>query len=178
MSDQNKFPADYAFGVCRIEPENNLHIILAAFEEKLPFDLVIVGNFDNSEYGRNLRRQYQLSPQIHLLDPIYEIDKLNTLRGNCRLYLHGHSCGGTNPSLVEAMYLGLPVAAFDVNFNRHTTENKAFYFASSQELRDICLAAEPESLAEVAAAMREIALRRYTWERISRCYAELMKPKR
>ena len=68
-------------------------------------------------------------PNLKLLDPIYTQGTLDELRSNCGVYVHGHSVGGTNPSLVEAMSLGLCVAAYDVEFNRETTERAALYFA-------------------------------------------------
>lgn len=163
----------YAFTVCRIEPENNLHLILEAFEKNSPFPLVIVGNWQNSEYGQKLFRKYSSHSDITLLDPIYNQQKLNSIRTKCRFYLHGHSCGGTNPSLVEAMYLGLPVIAFDVNFNRETTENQALYFDSPLSLKKICIETTEEQCLQIGRIMKEIALRRYTWKRISECYAKL-----
>lgn len=164
----------YAFGVCRIEPENNIHIILEAFAKTPPMPLVFVGNWDNSEYGREQKARYSEIPHIRLSDPIYDQEKLNGIRGNCTVYLHGHSCGGTNPSLVEAMYLGLPVIAYDVNFNRETTEGKALYFSSADELRTLCGELNDTELKKLAASMKEIALRRYTWKRISDCYSKLL----
>ena len=103
----------------------------------------------------------------------YDTEKLNVLRGICSLYLHGHSCGGTNPSLVEAMYLGLPIAAYNVNFNRETTENQALYFGDSEELKRIISSVTMDELKEIGNKMKEIADRRYTWDRIKECYARL-----
>ena len=163
----------YAFSVCRIEPENNIHVILAAFETIIRMPVVIVGNWSVGDYGRKLKARYSNNDHIQLFDPIYEQDRLNGLRANCTIYLHGHSCGGTNPSLVEAMYLGLPVIAFDVNFNRETTEGKARYFSSPEELRQICETIADHDLREIGAAMKETANRRYTWQRISECYSKL-----
>ncbi|MDR0931942.1 MAG: glycosyltransferase [Victivallales bacterium] len=163
----------YAFTVCRIEPENNIHLILEAFASDAPFPVVAVGNYENGEFGRRLREKYQNNPDIFMLDPIYDTLKLNELRSHCTVYLHGHSCGGTNPSLVEAMYLALPIIAFDVNFNRETTENQAFYFSSSSELNTLCSTLSREELQETAHNMKTIADRRYTWERISKLYAKL-----
>ena len=164
----------YAFGVCRIEPENNVHVILEAFAEEGALPLVMVGNWEHSDYGKRLQAQYASNPNITLLAPIYDQRQLNAYRAHCRLYLHGHSCGGTNPSLVEAMYLGLPIAAFDCNFNRETTENKALYFQDAISLRTLVKEKTAESLAAVASAMKEIADRRYTWKRIAQCYAKLL----
>ena len=166
--------AKYAFGVCRIEPENNIHVILEAFQSNLQMPLIMVGNWQQSDYGQSLFDRFNQVDGITLLAPIYNKKELDKLRANCSLYVHGHSCGGTNPSLVEAMYLGLPIAAFDVNFNRETTENKALYFFSADELHRIIADADKVDLPAIAAAMKEIADRRYTWKRIAECYAALL----
>ena len=163
---------NYAIGVCRIEPENNIHLILEAFAAG-PMPLMIVGNWEYSAYGRELRTRYGGNPNIAMPGPIYDHERLNELRKRCMLYVHGHSCGGTNPSLVEAMYLGLPIAAFDVNFNRETTEDRALYFRDAAELRQIATETGADRLREVAEAMKEIADRRYTWSRIAELYAAL-----
>jgi len=124
----------YAFKVCRIEPENNVHIILDAFSEYEYLNLVIIGNWLNSEYGKKLKEKYTKSKNIFLLDPIYRQSILNQIRSNCSIYIHGHSAGGTNPSLVEAMYLGLPIFAYGIGYNKETTQNKALYFNDKYEL--------------------------------------------
>jgi glycosyltransferase involved in cell wall biosynthesis len=165
--------SDYAFAVCRIEPENNIHIILEAFAEQTALPLIIVGNWSQSSYGQDLFDRYQGFSHITLLNPIYDKNALNKLRTACRLYIHGHSCGGTNPSLVEAMYLHLPIAAFDVNFNRETTQNSALYFADAGELQKIISDIDKLNLAEIADRMKEIADKQYTWTRIAECYAAL-----
>lgn len=164
----------YAFSVCRIEPENNIHVILEAFSGDAVMPVVIVGNWQNSDYGKKLLEKYKDCPAVYQLSPIYDPIRLNELRGKCTLYLHGHSCGGTNPSLVEAMYLGLPIAAFDVNFNRETTENQALYFKNADELKILCHNASDTDLKSIGRRMKAIADRRYTWQRISECYSKLL----
>ena len=119
--------------VCRIEPENNVHVVLKAFAQLPEKTFVMVGNWNNSEYGKSMKADYGNYSNIHLLDPIYDQVKLDKLRSNCLVYIHGHSAGGTNPSLVEAMYLGRPVIAFDVSYNCVTTENKALYFKNGKK---------------------------------------------
>lgn len=163
----------FAFKVCRIEPENNLDYILEAFKAYQGHDLVIVGNWRNSKYGISLKEQYSNIDHIHLLDPIYEPEKLNTLRSSCSLYIHGHSAGGTNPSLVEAMSLALPIIAFDCNFNRETTENSAIYFNNSENLIALLKNLDLSSLPTIATKMKEIASRRYTWNIVSTQYSDL-----
>jgi glycosyltransferase involved in cell wall biosynthesis len=163
----------YLFGVCRIEPENNIHIILEAVSEQTEYPFVMIGNWNSSEYGKELKAKYQ-EEHIYLLDPIYEPIELNTLRSNCYLYIHGHSAGGTNPSLVEAMNLALPIAAFDVGYNRETTEDKAFYFKTATKLLRIIQDFDEEQQQEHAKTMLSIAKRRYTWKVIAEKYGKMM----
>ncbi|MFG6685356.1 DUF1972 domain-containing protein [Mariniflexile sp. HNIBRBA6329] len=171
--DKYNLPKTFAFKVCRIEPENNIHLILEAFSESKT-NLVIVGNWNNNEYGKNLKKNYN-KKNIHLLDPIYNQDQLNEIRSNCFLYIHGHSAGGTNPSLVEAMCLGLPILAFNVSYNKFTTHNEALYFQNKEELvANLKLISEnPNILKYNSTKMKEISLKEYKWHIISDKYKKL-----
>lgn len=163
---------NYAFKVCRIEPENNIHLILEAFKGS-KINLVIVGNWNYSKYGTDLRLKYSVYPNLKLLDPIYEQECLDELRSNCCLYIHGHSVGGTNPSLVEAMNLELCAVVFNVEYNIETTENCAIYFSSTSDLIKI-LDDYHNNKIEISSykeKMKEIAKRRYTWDVITEKYA-------
>jgi len=172
--DELDVPKDYAFSVCRIEPENNVHLIVEALARQSRLALVMVGNWNNSEYGRELRERYAVCTHIRLLDPIYDLGKLKTLRGLAQLYVHGHSAGGTNPSLVEAMHFGRPIIAFDCSFNRATTEDRALYFSTVEELLAFVSHPDRDRLDQVGRDMQEIAQRRYTWDTIARQYFELL----
>lgn len=167
---------EYAFKVCRIEPENNIDLILEAFAGKT-LKLIIIGNWDFSQYGKSLRLEYSNYSNLILLDPIYDQTQLDELRGNCTLYIHGHSVGGTNPSLVEAMNLGLCCIVFKVNYNLETTENSALYFSSKDELSDIITKYDNKqiNLSSYRQQMKEIAKRRYLWSIITEKYSELFK---
>lgn len=165
----------YAFSVCRIEPENNIHIILNAFRDMPEHNIVIVGNWDNSVYGKSIFLDFIDTPNIKLLNPIYDFQKLNGLRQNARVYIHGHSAGGTNPSLVEAMMLELPIIAFDVLYNRETTENKAIYFKNSNDLAFIMMNSSDEQLMQNSIVMKSIANRRYVWKEVVKRYEMLIQ---
>jgi len=164
----------YAFKVCRIEPENNVHLVLSAFARMERYRLVMVGNWDNSEYGRDLKARYAGMPNITILDPIYDQKKLDLIRSRAVIYIHGHSAGGTNPSLVEAMYLGLPIIAFGVSYNRVTTEGKALYFQSEEELMSIIGSSNLAEIRKLGQVMGEVASRRYTWKLIAQKYELLI----
>lgn len=165
--------SNYAFKVARIEPENNIHVVLEAFS-KLKMKLVVIGNWENSEYGQKLKADYSKYSNIVLLDPIYEQRTLDLIRGNCSLYIHGHSAGGTNPSLVEAMSLALPIISFDVSYNRATTEDKCLYFKTAKELISVVENSSKKTLTLQKEVMLEIATRRYSWASIARKYKNLI----
>ena len=177
LSDKTRaqygIPAHYAFKVCRIEPENNIHVILDAFTSSdLP--IVLIGNWQKSDYGLKLKEQFSKYSSILLLDPIYDQQVLDEIRSNCSIYVHGHSAGGTNPSLVEAMNLGLPIIAYDVSYNRETTFNKAAYFKSAEELQELIKQLNKNDLQNIASEMKRIAQEQYTWAKISDQYYKLI----
>lgn len=175
--DYTQYPflsAPYAFKVCRIEPENNVHMVLEAFAQMPGRKLVMVGNWNVSEYGKQLKDKYQNTENVILLDPIYHQRTIDLLRSNCTTYIHGHSAGGTNPSLVEAMFLRNAIIAFNVSYNIATTENKAIYFKDTEELITIVTHLTNEQINDNANKMKEIADRRYTWKEIASKYATLV----
>lgn len=177
-ADFQKHPflkSEYAVKVCRIEPENNVHLVLQAFKETPNHQLVFVGNWNNSDYGKNLKYNYENIPNLFLLDPIYDQREIDVIRGNASLYIHGHSAGGTNPSLVEAMFLGLPIFSYDVSYNKTTTENKALYFKSIEDLKKLILHTQKEELEICAKNLKNVANRRYTWKKVAEKYHYLIK---
>ncbi|MCL1090125.1 DUF1972 domain-containing protein [Shewanella profunda] len=160
---------DYYLSLCRIEPENNVEMILKAFEctdKKLKF----IGNWSSSEFGKKLKILFSDNSNIELIDPIYDLNNLFKLRSECKGYIHGHSAGGTNPSLVEAMHFEKPIFAFDCNFNRYTTEDSAIYFSSSEDLEKKLSIFSVENLSFTSARMKDIANNRYTWRVINKMY--------
>jgi len=176
--DLSKYPfltSRYAFSVARIQPDNNVELILEAFSKCTILPIVFVGNWGKSKYGKSLQNKFAKSKNIIILNEIYEARELNLLRSNCTIYIHGHSAGGTNPSLVEAMYLALPIVAYDSVFNRVTTENKALYFKDIHELKSIISLINSQNLLEKGNQMKEIAERRYKWSYIAEEYDKLIR---
>ena len=174
--DKEKYPfltRSYGVKACRIEPENNIEMILEAFSRTDAMDVVILGNWNDSAFGKGMREKYSSHSHIHMLDFIRDRRVLDMLRCNADVYLHGHSAGGTNPSLVEAMNLGLPVIAFGGTvFNRNTTAHEALYFETADELLAHLEALTPESRKALGAKMKELGQKHYTWKGISRQYAQ------
>ena len=167
-------PSSYFFSVCRIEPENNLTSILEAFAKSSTEKLVVVGNWNNSLYARDLRKKFSGLSNIELTDPIYDQSRLWRLRKNAKAYVHGHSAGGTNPSLVEAMYVGTPVLAFDVCYNRHTTENQAYYWQNADALLCLITDITRDSLRRNGKKMSAVARKNYMWASIAKRYQSIV----
>ena len=165
---------DYAFTVTRIQPDNNIEMILESFRDKKIMPIVIVGNWQNSKYGRETKRKFENEINLILLEAIYDRDKLDLLRSNCTIYIHGHSAGGTNPSLVEAMYLGLPVLAFSSGYNEYTTENRAVYFSSSQELKKLLINLKSIDIHKIGDSLQEIAERSNRWSIVADDYKNVL----
>lgn len=168
------FPETYALALCRIEPENNVHVILEGWES-LDTPLVFVGNWDKSPYGQELKARYADHPNIKIVDPVYEPAALRAIRDRAWIYIHGHSAGGTNPSLVEMMQFAIPVAAWDCSFNRYSTDSQARYFKTAAELAAQVAQMDADTASQVGKAMKNIAQDRYLWERIAEDYFSLLR---
>lgn len=161
-------PGQYAVTVCRVEPENNSRMILEAFAAA-GMKLVFVGNWSRSDYSRSLKAEFEKYKHIRFVDSEYNLDRLYALRSQCAFYIHGHSAGGTNPSLVEAMWLGKPILAFDVVYNRYTTGNRARFFRNKEKLIAL-LQTGKEEQESMGQALRQLAEQEYRWRRIAEQY--------
>ena len=177
--DKEKYPfltQSYGVKACRIEPENNIEMILEAFAQIDFMDLVILGNWNDSVFGKKLWKKYGSYSHIHLLDFVRDRRILDVLRCHADVYLHGHSAGGTNPSLVEAMNLGLPIIAYGGTvFNRNTTHHQALYFETSDQLLAQLKELKPEVRSALGEKMKKLGQKYYSWKKISRQYAQAIE---
>ena len=171
-----KYPflnGQYDVTVSRAQEDMNIHMVIDAYKQVPERKVVIISNWQKSEYGQRLYAENAGKyPNIILLNAIYDQKELNTIRSNAALYLHTHSMCGTAPSLVEAMYLNLPVICFKVPTNLETTEGKSIYFETAAELVSVLKSLDESTLLRLKTDLNEIALRRYNWKRISGIYKE------
>lgn len=124
-----------ALTICRIEPENNIEMLLEAVASSAAVErYTVIGNWQASQFGQRLRSRYASDPRFQLLDPVYDQTVLAQEREACAIYLHGHSVGGTNPSLVEMIFYDCEILCFDVPFHRFTVGESARFFDSSVSL--------------------------------------------
>lgn len=167
---------EYWLVIARLEPENNIMMIVEAFKKAgTKHKLVIVGNFTSEEFRKNV--QAGLGDCVIFLGHVYDQMLLSYLRQNCFAYVHGHSVGGTNPSLLEAMAADAIIVAHDNPFNREVLEGNGLFFGSSDELSSIMTEVEKDSkkYSEMANAAKLRALTNYSWEYITDAYDELTR---
>jgi len=127
---------NYALAIARLEPENNLEMLIDGYMLARPdFPLLIVGNH-LTPYGSALQERCKGFPAIRFLGGIYDKPVIDSLRHHALLYFHGHSVGGTNPSLLEAMACGSFISAHDNTFNRSVLGGNALYFTTPKDIRN------------------------------------------
>ena len=170
---QYDLPEEFDFAMARAQIDNNMECILDAYVKSRQ-ELVFVSNWKSSKYGQEILRKYRDVPNLKLIGPIYDVGKIKALYSRTRVYIHGHSAGGTNPVLVESMWAKLPVLAFDVTFNRYTTHNQAFYFKDSQDLADLSRSITNDSFKRCAESLFQVANEFYRWKHIQSCYESVI----
>jgi len=167
-------PNNYYLVVARLEPENNIDMIIKGFiESKSKVPLVIVGNLNDTKYVNLLLKNQ--SPLIKFLGGIYNKEKLLAIRTFCKAYIHGHSVGGTNPSLLEAMGVKNFIIAHDNVFNREVTNNQAFYFKNyiecSVQIKNF-EKMDPNEIDKKKQFYVTRIINYYNWDRITNQYLE------
>lgn len=176
LSEWGLVPEGYYLVVCRLEPENHVLEILQAFQRsRNKRQLIVVGNdLTETRYVAQLRTVQD--PRIRMIGTLYDQAKLACLRYHSFAYMHGHSVGGTNPSLLEAMGCGNLIFAHDNAFNRETLGPCGFYFTNPSELtRAINQAEQDETeLARLREASRSRARANYSWPDIISRYVALL----
>lgn len=170
-------PGRYATLVCRAIPENSILELVTGFSAKRRgIDLAVVADYDPAGDPYHAAVVAAASPEVKFVGAIYDDDRLAAVRAHGLLYLHGHTAGGTNPSLVEAMGAANPVLAHDNSFNRWVVGDGAAYFRDADEAgrRLDELLADPERLRCMAAASHRRWRELFTWDRVSAQYEALL----
>lgn len=170
-------PGEYLTLICRPIPENSILELVRGFaRSRRGQQLAILGDYqpDADPYHRAVMNA--ANDDVVFLGAIYDQDVVRALRFHSTLYLHGHTVGGTNPSLVEAMAAGNPVLAHDNAYNRWVAGEAARYFASATDVADRLdtLLAEPGVLAGMSVAARSRHSAEFTWEKVAGEYEQLL----
>lgn len=174
LDDYTLSPNSYDLMVARMEPENN---IIMAIEAKLHSGdenpLVITGN--RNKYSAELQKKYGTLANVIFTGPVYEQAYLQSLRHFARYYIHGHSAGGTNPSLLEAMACECSIVSHRNAYNRAVLGDHARYFGSMEELGTL-LSSDPSEKDQEWKQLNVAKIKQvYNWENVTIEYEKLMQ---
>jgi glycosyltransferase involved in cell wall biosynthesis len=178
LSDLGLDRYGYHLVVARLEPENHVDMIVDAYRgssARLP--LIIVGSVPYaSRYQRTLTASVSADHRIRMFGSVWDQELLNALYAGAASYLHGHSVGGTNPSLLRAMGAGAPTMAYDVSFNRDVLGETGRFFTEEATLRRLIEEVEADPVAgrsRGAAAWRRASIA-YRWDDVALGYERML----
>lgn len=127
---------NYGVIIARLEPENNIRTIVEGFHQsKATYHLIVFGTLN--AFGKKLQKKYAADERIRFVGANYNQEELNNIRYFSRYYFHGHSVGGTNPSLLEAMASSALIIAHKNRFNQSILNEDGFYFETSSDVEAI-----------------------------------------
>jgi glycosyltransferase involved in cell wall biosynthesis len=170
-------PGRYMTLICRPIPENSILELVRGFSSKQRgYKLALLGDYTPGKDPYHRQVMDAASDEVVFLGPIYEKAEVEALRFHSAMYLHGHTVGGTNPSLVEAMAAGNPVIAHDNPYNRWVAQDAAVYFSTEQDVSDHLdqLLASPAQLEQMHAASLQRYEEEFTWEHVAGQYEQLL----
>jgi glycosyltransferase involved in cell wall biosynthesis len=174
----NVEPYSYNMLIARMEPENNIEMILDGVSNASnPIPFFVIGNYSN-KFGTYLKLKYKANDRIIFLGSIYDAVIINNLRYYSNLYFHGHSVGGTNPSLLEAMGCKCLIAAHDNEFNRGVLREDAIYFSHSSQVTQLLASQKNEEKHQryILNNYQRVE-KEYSWNKIVEQYENVMLQK-
>lgn len=173
LSEYNLVPNNYYVIIARMEPENNIEIVISGFlESGVASQLIVIGSYTNS-HGKRLKKSFECD-QVRFLGPIYNQNVLNNIRFFSQGYFHGHSVGGTNPSLLEAMASRAFIIANNNIFNKAILGEDALYFRNAEDVKTILDLGFEDKREQFLSNNSEKIVSKYSWSSIvDRYYAVL-----
>ncbi|MGY2064506.1 DUF1972 domain-containing protein [Blastococcus sp. SYSU DS0619] len=174
LADLGLEPGGYHLVVARFEPENHVDLIVDGYRRSgARKPLVVVGSAPYAD-GYTRRVHDLADDRVRFLGGVWDQEQLDQLYACSFTYLHGHSVGGTNPSLLRALGAGAAVLAFDVDFNREVAGDAGRYFTDAADVARLVDAAEnaPGRVRAAGRRARELA-RRYDWDDVASGYEQL-----
>lgn len=171
---------EYYLIVGRFVPENNYELIIKEFiKSNTKKDLVIVSNVEKNKFYEKLKEKtgFEKDKRIKFVGPVYDQEILVRLRKNAKAYIHGHSAGGTNPSLLEALSITDVNILYNAVYNEEVGEDATLYF--SKEEGSLCKQIEKiekfksKEQSEYGLKAKQRIIDEYTWEIVVKKYKKL-----
>jgi len=175
LKEYNLEKNNYNMIMARFEPENNLDMVLegvAMSSDETP--ILVVGKHE-TKYGEYLKGKFKNNKNIHFLGGIYNLEHLNNLRYYSKLYFHGHSVGGTNPSLLEAMASQALVIAHNNDFNKGILRENGIYFSNATEVKNILESVKKNDNLPKVQKNYQAIIKDFNWDKINGQYLQLFE---
>lgn len=169
-------PGEYGIVVCRPIPENLvLEVVSAWSRRRRNRHLLVVGPYDPSD-RYHAQVMAAASPEVRFPGAIFDPERMQALRFHAAVYLHGHTVGGTNPSLVEAMAAGNPVIAHGNPYNTWVAGPGNRYFSTLDDLATALDSVLPdvEGRERMGTASRRRFREEFTWQKIGSQYQDAL----
>jgi len=165
----------YHMIMARFEPENNIEtildgIVLAGHETTV----LVLGNH-NTKYGNHLKDKFNSFKPIRFIGAEFDINKLNNLRYFSNFYFHGHSVGGTNPSLLEAMASKAFIIAHNNHFNKAILKENGYYFSNSADVKNGLDTIKKKDNLQLIQNNFEAIENEFNWDKINGEYLQLFE---
>ena len=171
---------NYFLVVGRFVPENNYATMIAEFmKSRVKKDLVLITNVEHNKFYEELKKLtgFDKDPRIKFVGTVYDSELLKYIRENAFGYLHGHSVGGTNPSLLEALSSTKLNLLYDVGFNKEVASNSAIYWTKDKgNLKKTLEKTNKLSALQISAFENKAKYRiktYYSWEHIVDLYQKI-----
>jgi glycosyltransferase involved in cell wall biosynthesis len=166
---------DYFLLMARMEPENNIETILQGFNNSNSNRKFKVLGDTGNKFGKFIVHKFKTDERIEFKGSIFDTGKVRALQNNSYLYFHGHSVGGTNPSLLEAMASEALIAAHNNPFNKSVLHTDAFYFSNSNEVRNLVENVQRKAIEETMVSNNLHKIKyQFNWEKIIDQYEEFI----
>lgn len=165
----------YNMIMARFEPENNIEMVLEGVALSVDkFPILVIGNH-NTKYGVYLKEKFSKHKHIRFLGAVYNLVHLDNLRYFSNVYFHGHTVGGTNPSLLEAMGSKALIVAHNNDFNKSILAENAYYFSSAEEVKKILQTTKKSDNLQCIENNYNAIAKSFNWEKINEEYLQFFE---
>jgi glycosyltransferase involved in cell wall biosynthesis len=166
---------DFNMILARLEPENNIETILdGVVLSATNTTMLVIGNH-NTKFGNYLKDKFKNTETIRFIGAVYNMEHLDNLRYFSNLYFHGHSVGGTNPSLLEAMASKALIVAHNNDFNSAILKENAYYFSNAEDVKNSIQKINKKDNLHIIQNNYQAISNQYNWEIINGAYLKLFQ---
>ena len=175
LTEYDVTKGNYNMIMARFEPENNIETVLDGIVLcNNEMTVLVLGNH-NTNFGGYLKEKFKTNKEIRFIGAEFNMNKLNNLRYFSNFYFHGHSVGGTNPSLLEAMASKAFIIAHNNHFNKAILKENGYYFSNPQEVKNILQTIKKNDNLQLVQNNFDAIENEFNWDKINGEYLQLFE---